>query len=143
MTTKATLGLGAALQRGNGDGPPETFTTITEVQDIKGPSPQLEIVDVTNHDSPNFYQEIIPGILKPGQVTFGCNWVPTASATQEGLRTDQSGRVLRNFKVVFTTTPAKTAAFAAYVTKFDPEAPVTKENKVSITLEISGPITWT
>lgn len=138
----AVLGPGFLLQKGDG-GSPEAFTTIAEVQDIKGPAGATTIVDITNQSSPNHFKEIAPTLLEGGQVTFDCIFVPQ-DATQNGttgLLADWKNRTLRNFQLICPDSRSTTLTFAAYVTKLDNSFPFANVAKTSVTLDISGPYT--
>ena len=118
----------------------ETFTTIAEVRDIKGPTLELATEEMTNHSSTNGWEESIGTILSGGEVTFDCNWIP-GNATQSyaaGLLKDMVNRTLRNFQLVIPAASNVTWSFSAYVTKFPPDLPVKGAQRVSVTLKISG-----
>jgi hypothetical protein len=72
MTTKATSTKGIKLQRGDGAGS-ETFTTIAEVTNIKGPSEKAAQLDATSFDSDAM--EFIAGLVDAGDLTFDVNFV--------------------------------------------------------------------
>lgn len=118
----------------------ETFTTIAEVRDIKGPSLELATEDMTNHSSTNGWEESIGTILSGGDVQFELNWIP-GNATQSysaGLLKDMVNRTLRNFQLVIPAASNVTWSFSAYVVKFPPDLPVKGGQRVSVTLKISG-----
>ena len=139
MPTAAKSSFGSYLKIGDG-GTAETFATVAEVLDIKGPSLELETEDVTSHDSTDGWAEHIGTILNGGEVSFEVNWLP-GNATQSfaaGLLKDMVGRVKRNFQLVVPAAASTTWAFAALVTKFEPDLPVKGAQKASITLLLSG-----
>jgi len=139
--TSAVESMGIQLQRGNGASP-ESFTTIAEVKDISGPEITLDTLDVTTHSSSGHYEEVIPTILRSGEVTFDVNWVP-ADATHQGLITDRDNRTKRTFTMIMTDPGTATWTFAAYVTKFAVAGPVVGVLGGSITLKITGQPTLT
>ena len=57
-------------------------------------------------------------------------------------RTDRAGRTLRNFKLILTDAATTTLSFAAYVKQFALSGGVDDEIKLSVTLRISGAVTW-
>jgi hypothetical protein len=139
MATAAKSSFGTYLKLGDG-GTAETFATIAEVLDIKGPSLELETEDVTSHDSTDGWAEHIGTILNGGEVSFEMNWLP-GNATQSysaGLLKDMIGRTKRNFQLVVPAAASTTWAFAALVTGFEPDLPVKGAQRASITLLISG-----
>jgi hypothetical protein len=121
-----------------------TYTTLAEVQDVKGPPAILEHDEVTNQSSPNAYKEFITTVIDGGEVTFQANFIP-GDATQNsttGLLAWLQGRGIQDWQIV---PPAPNAAhtilFTAYVTKWEPNFPVAKHADLSITLKVTGPVT--
>jgi len=130
---------GTLLKAGDG-GSPESFTTIAEVLDITGPGLTLNTEDGTSHDSTAGWMERIATILDVGEVGFAIQYDP-AGATHDastGLIADMVARTLRNFQLVFPDTGTTTWAFAAFVTGFEPGAPVAGKLTASVTLSGSG-----
>ncbi len=134
----AISAFGTLLKVGDGGSPVETFATILQVQDITPPAPTLMVEDATSHDSPGGWTEDRPTLLDMGDCTFGILYVPSAAThdATTGLINDMQNRTLRNFQCVYPDT--STWAFAAYVSKFAPKAPVKGLLKADITLSISG-----
>jgi predicted secreted protein len=138
--TGAIASFGTLLQIGDG-GTPENFTTIAEVRDISGPSLELDVEEVTSHDSPGGWEEVVGTILHGGEVEFDINFIPTETTHRDaagGLLRDMKNRTLRNFKLVFPDPGNTTWRFAALVTNFEPEASVDGSLSASVTLRISG-----
>ena len=142
--TAAINAFGTLLKIGDGGGS-EVFTTIAEVSNISGPSLSLEMIEVTNHSSTAGWKERIGGLLDGGEVSFDVNFIPT-NATQSysaGLVKDMVGRTKRNFKIVFPDGSTTTWTFAAFVSKFQPKAPVNGQLSASVSLMITGQPTLT
>jgi hypothetical protein len=141
MTTKAKSTRGIKLQRGDGAGS-ETFTTIAEVTNIKGPTEKAPQLDATSFDS--VAMEYIAGLPDNGELTFDCNFIGN-DAQQQGLRTDLRAGTARHFKLVLNddaVTPT-TISFTAIVTGA-PEisGSVNAVVKGSCSLRITGQATW-
>ena len=139
MATDALSSFGTLLKIGDG-GTPEGFTTISEVRDISGPSMALDTEEVTNHDSTGAWEEFVATILRSGEVTFDINYEPTESTHDAGtgLIADMAARTLRNFQLIFTDAGTTTWSFAAYVTGFEPSAPVAGALSAACTMKITG-----
>ena len=135
---------GTLLKMGDGGSPTETFTTIAEVGDIAGPEVTSDSKETTNHSSPNGFEEFVVTIKRTGQVTFPINFTPSAATHSyaTGLLHDAYNQHLRNFQLVFPSSPAVTWSFAAYVQSFKPKAPVNGVLGADITLRISGSPTF-
>lgn len=118
----------------------EAFTLVAGIKDIKGPARSRSFTDVTSHDSTGGYREFIPSLKEGGSVSCEGHYAPT-DAQHTGLNTDYENGVLRNFQVVFPTTPNKTFSFAAYVENFEVGAPLEGAIPLSFSLKISGPVT--
>lgn len=141
--TSARLGYGTLLQVGNStDGASSTYSTIAEVRDITLPQRTLEMLDATHQESPDGYQEFIPGLKDGGEITFEVNWLPDNTG-QAGLVTDFENRTRRDFKIIESNTSASYWTFTAYVSKIAPEAPVQGVARASFSLRISGKPTLT
>lgn len=137
--TEAISAFGTLLKIGDGGGP-EVFTSIAEVVTIGGPSLSMDTADVTHHESPGGWEEVVGTILRSGEVSFDVNFIPT-HATQNaatGLLNDLENRTLRNFELVFPDTGNTTWSFAALVTGFEPDAPHDDPLRASVTLKLSG-----
>lgn len=139
MATAAKSSFGTFLKLGDGASS-ETFTTVTEVLDIKGPNMESQTEDVTSHSSTAAWVEKIVTLLEAGDVTFDVNWIP-GHATQSysaGLLKDMINKTLRNFQLVIPAASTVTWTFAAYVTRFQPDLKVKGAQRASIRLEITG-----
>lgn len=139
MGNQAIAALGTLLKKGDG-GSPETFATIAEVLDIGGPELGLDTEDATSHDSTAGWEDVVPTILRSGEVTFEINYVPSHAThnASTGLVADMKNKTKRNFQLVFPNAGTTTWAFAAYVTKFAPKAPVAGKLAASVTVKVSG-----
>ena len=142
MTTSAMNAHGTLLKLGDGGGS-EVFTTIAEVLDISGPGLARGVLDATSHSSGG-WKEKIAGIKDGGQVSFDINWVPNNAThgSSTGLISFFEADVARNFKLVENTAPPLTWSFSALVVNFNSAKPVDGVRKGSITLEITGSVTY-
>ena len=142
MASAAISSFGTLLQIGDG-GSPENFTTIAEVRDITGPQRTRNTIDVTNHSSPNGYEEFVMAIKRSGQMTFEVNFLGTTNATQDastGLWADYENGTKSNWKMVLPSSYG-TISFAAYVMGIENKAPVDGALTANITLKITGVVT--
>ncbi len=143
--TNALGAYGTLIKIGDGGGGGEVFTTIAEVNSIKGPGQELETIDSTSHSSPGAFREYIAGLLDAGEISLELNYIPT-SATHHwttGVVADQINRTKRNFQLVWPDATNTTLTIACFVTKFDPEAEVDGKLGAKIDLKITGQPTWT
>jgi predicted secreted protein len=134
---------GTLFQIGDG-GSPETFTTVAGVQDISGPGFETETIDVTAHDSPGAFEELVAGIKRSGDITFDLVYDP-AHATHDdtdGLFSFWQDREVHNYKVVFTDAGPTTMSFAGICTGFEFSMPVSGALAASCTIKPTGEPTF-
>lgn len=132
--TQAVWGYGTLLQMNTGGG----MTTIAEVFDIPVPQMQRDQVDVTNHSSPDGYEEFIMTIKRSGEVTFKTNFFrdPTQDEAT-GLISLFNNGVLTPFQVILAG-GLGTWSFSAYVKAFKGMEPVNAQITGECTLKPSG-----
>jgi predicted secreted protein len=136
----AISGPGFLLQLGDSAGDTGSFTTVAEVKDITGPQVSLDVIDVTNQDSPGGYEEIIPSIRRAGDVDFDVNFNPT-NGTHDGttgLVYLANNKVKRGWRLQLQDSGAHYWAFDAYVVGFQNKAPVAGVLTGTTKLRITG-----
>ena len=134
--TQAQWAIGTQLQRGDG-ADPENFATVAKINNISGPNFSLDIDDTTDLDSAGGWEEVIPTILRSGEVALDLSFLPD-NTSQLGLIEDMFGRILRNFQMIFPDTAASTWLFSAYVVGFELDVPTESKLGASVTLKITG-----
>lgn len=137
--TQGIPAFGTLLKIGDG-ATSEVFTTVAEVTNIGGPSLSADTADMTHHESPGGFEEVVVTILRSGEVSLDLNYIP-GHATQDastGLLADYIAKTLRNFQLVFPDAGATQWGFAAFVTGYEPDAPHADGLGLSVTLKISG-----
>jgi hypothetical protein len=134
---------GVEFQRGDG-ATTEVFTTVGEVVDFDGPGGEAAEIECTHLLSDAV--EVMVGLPDEGNFTINCNLVPGDTA-QTGLRTDRDNGTRRNFKLKLSDLDGgvspTTLAFAAYVKGFKINGQANGKIAASVTLRVSGPVTWT
>lgn len=141
----ADWGYGSLIKMGDGTcAAPGVYTTLAEVKSISGPKLEADTVDVTNLDSPNGYEEIIPTILRAGEVSLDLNFDPADNThdSTTGLISKWKSSTLAPFKIIFSDAGATEWTFCAYVTSFEPSVSVDEANTASVTLKVSGVVTF-
>jgi hypothetical protein len=74
MVGRPHTGIGAHLQRGDGQSP-ENFVSTLGIKSISGPSMSRDMHDTTDMDSGTF-REFIGGLVDGGEVSFEANFLP-------------------------------------------------------------------
>jgi hypothetical protein len=124
---------GTLLKRGG--------TTIAQVVNISGPGLSLDTTDVTSHDSTGAWEEVVGTILRSGEIKLDLVYDPNAVTHKwavGGLLSDLVLRTATAYTLVFPSTAAVTWAFNAFVTGFEPSAPVDGALTATATLKITG-----
>lgn len=134
-----TLGShGTLIKKGDGGNPTETFTTIGEIKDIKGPGFTRNLHDASTQTSD--WAVVLPGMKRAESITFDINFDPSEPTHDHlsGLLADYLNNTKRNFQVVFPDGGSTKWQFAGYVTSMPPEAPVDGVLTASVTIQIDG-----
>lgn len=138
--TVAYSGPGFKLQLGSAAGDSGVFTTVAAVKDISGPNITFDINDITNQDSPDGYEEIIPSLAHGGEVDFDCIYDPD-NATQDedsGLIWLANNKTKRGYRVLLQTPSQAYWSFDAYCVGVQYKGPVTNVETLTIKLRITG-----
>jgi predicted secreted protein len=141
MASNAISAYGTLLKRGDG-GSPETFTTVSEVRSISGPSMETDEADVTTHSSAaaGAFREFILTLIDAGSIEFEINYV-YSDPTHIGLRTDFLARTKRNWQLVLPGS-IQTISFSGYVKTVPFEFPVDGPITQKITIRCTGAPTF-
>ncbi len=125
---------GAILQQFNTT---DGYVTIAQVDDIQAPALGLGTPDVTAHDSTDAYRIMVGGVQEIGEVSLALVFDP-AAATHVAGWTALSSRGHEVFKMIFPDAGNTEWAFRAFVTGFEPTAPVEDKLTASVTLLGTG-----
>ena len=119
---------------------------IANIKGISGPSLSRDTADVTTLDAPNGFEQIIPTVLRSGDVTFTLVF-DTDNQGHLDLRDDIVSATERNFDIVIPATAAsgtvQTHNFNAYVTGYSNQMEVGSEVTAEVTIKPTGGITAT
>lgn len=110
------------------------FTAIANVTGFKGPKMKRDTSDTTAHDSPNHYREFIGTLIDAGEITCDINYDP---ADHDALIEDFEDTAARDYKLTYPLA-ASEWALKAFLTGFEPEAPVDDKLAATITLKVTG-----
>lgn len=136
MAKSAAFGI--VLNIGDGETPTEGFDPIANVMDISGPGLGLDTEDVTTHDSTAGFEEVVPTILRTGEVSLEIAYDPGDGTHDDttGLIKKLDDKTLTNFQLVFPDTTEWD--FAAYVTGFEPSGSVDGALTASVKMKVNG-----
>lgn len=139
--TVAIAGPGFLLQVSTTSGDAGSFSTVAEVKDISGPGITLDVIDVTNQDSPGGFEEIIPTIRRGGDVDFDVNFNPnnaTHADAAGGLVYMAKARTKLGWRLQLNEDAGWYVAFDAYVVSFQWKAPVANVLSGTTKLRVTG-----
>lgn len=119
--------------------PTGSLTGIANVTGFSGPSGSASVIDTTSLSSTA--KEKLMGLPDEGQFSLDLNLDPDATS-HIALRTARAARSRVEFKVNFTDATPASMTFWGYVLGFQPSGAVDQQVKVSVTIEIDGPVTW-
>lgn len=115
--------------------------TVAGVTNISGPGLTLETIDVTNHSSTSAWREFVGGLKDGGEISLDIVYDPAAATHKNasgGLLYLLDQRTSGSFSIVFPDSGNTTWSFTAFVTSFEPGAPVADGLTASVTLKITG-----
>jgi hypothetical protein len=135
--------IGSSIGRGNADGPPETFTTVAGVVSIGSVDLTRDTVDTTTLDAPGGFEQLVPTLLRTGEVELGLNFDPVED-TQLQFITDMLAKTSNNYRILFSDTAGTGWTFAAFVVGFSAGGDINPESKLeaTVTLKIDGAPTF-
>ena len=125
----------AQLQYGTGS--PLVYTKILGVKSFNFGSISAEEKDVTDFDSPTGFREYTNGLKSASNGSIVLNHDP-GDTTQEFLRTAEGGAAI-TFKA---TMDDKTVTFKALVLGFDMPVQVGEVAEATVTIKLTGALTW-
>lgn len=140
--TQAVIGWGSKLERGNGDGPPETFTAITEVTGFEPPDEKADTHDVSHFESPARTKEKIGGMIDAGECSFTINYNPAVYPSHQQIVEDKASGVVSNWKFSFPD-EMETDVFPAFVSGFKPKLGPNDPLTADVTLTVAGAVVRT
>lgn len=117
------------------------FTDIAQVRSITGPSIAKASIDSTHLKSPNGWRENVAGLKDGGEVTFELLFDPAETSHQEILDLLDEDQAT-NFKIIWSDDASTEWPFAATLQSASPTAELDGLLLMSVTLKVSGEITF-
>lgn len=118
---------------GNGDGPPETFTTVADVTSIDVLDVDVDDIDMTTHSSTDGWKEFEAGLKDGGELSMEVNYDPSLHGTLFS-----SIGTTKNMLITLTDSGAATVAFAGYIKGMKAQAPYDDKLSATVTVKVSG-----
>lgn len=115
-----------------------TWTKMSEVNSINGPTMTRETIDVTSLDSTGGYREFITGFRDPGTVSLNMNFT---RATYDVMKSHFESDTLQNYEIVLPDDENTTFEFTALVTELPLSIPADDKISADVTMKVSGEVT--
>lgn len=116
-----------------------TAQSVGSIVGFNGPSGSAGVIDITNLGSTAKEKQM--GLPDEGQISFDLIY-DSADAGQVALRTDRAARSKRVVSLKLTDTSSSMFYADAYCTGFSITGAVDDVIKASVSLELTGPLTW-
>lgn len=116
-------------------------TTIAQVKKISGPGLSLDTEDVTTHDSASGWEEVIPTILRSGEVSLELVYDPNLATHKNasgGIIYDLVQKTSQTYSIQFPSNPTVTWTFTAFCTKFEPSMDSSGALTATATYKLTG-----
>lgn len=110
---------------------------IANVKGISGPGLKLDTEDVTTHDQATAWEEVLPTILRSGEVSVDLVFDPGDIVHQAALA-NLVGKASNGFEIWFPDSGFSAWSFDGYVTGFEPSEPVDGAITATMTIKITG-----
>ena len=117
---------------------PVAWIEIGQVNTWDGPGGSANMYETTHLGSTAKEKQI--GLPDEGQMTLSMNWAQDTDTGQQAAKTARVARTLHNFRITFSD--SSTATFAGYVLGLTSSGGVDDKVAGSITIEITGVVTW-
>jgi hypothetical protein len=126
-----TLGFGTTFSWNN--------NIIAGLTAINGIELKVDTIDVTTHQSANFYKEVLPSLIDAGEVSLEGNFDYTDANGQVAMLTDLNARVSRSAIITFPASTGSTWTFIGYITALKiGDAPIDDKIPFSATIKPTG-----
>ena len=112
---------------------------IAQIESFAGPDGTASEIPTSDLDSTA--HEFLMGLPDEGSVTLEIFFDPD-QATHTTLRDNRAARSLDSYQITFTDATPTTGTFNAYVTGFSIRVATDEAVRATVTLRISGAITW-
>lgn len=132
-------GFGATLEWDPAGG--TAWATIGQVANINAPTLSRNSIDVTTHDSTDWWMEFIKGLKDSGEISFDIVYDPALSTHDfsTGLLSDfDEDSVIPNWRLTFPDTGATQWTFKAFLTSMPVTVPIDDKLGASVTVKLAG-----
>lgn len=114
---------------------------LAQVMSITGPGLALDTVDVTSHDSPGGWEEVVGTILRSGEISMDLVYDPTHATHRNlagGLIYILTSKTAAVYSLTFPDAGLTVWQFTALCTRFEVSAAVDGALTASVTFKVTG-----
>lgn len=133
-----TMGFGSSFKWHNGT----VLTAVPALKSLDGPAMEIESVDTTAMDTPNATRTFAPTLINSGKITLEVDLDPDDVVHQQ-LISDAAAKTVRAFEIDETDPTPTTRAGSGFITSLEIKRPMDGIDTMSVTIQVSGPITNT
>ena len=133
---------GSIIQLGDAAG--AVFTDIAEVTKLTPLKMKRDSITLTSHQSPDGYEEKIPGMRDAGAVAVESNWLPTNAThnSTTGVLSTFNDNLNHHWRVVLPGS-ILTIGLYGHVSDFGGDLPLKEQGQLNFNIELSGKPTFT
>jgi len=132
MTEQAKIGFGVSVIRNT--------TLYGELAKVTFPSPEVGEIDATTHDSPNYMEQVVAGLIKVGQATFTINCL--GDTASDDLIEDVWDRATDLWTFVLPPAFARAMSFSGFLKKSDLVVELKDKTQINVTITVQTKPTW-
>jgi predicted secreted protein len=124
---------------------PPVWTRVALVDDVSGPKIKRDTIDVTTHDTTNDYKQYIGSLKDAQEVTLTVVWDPN-DVTHGGsgftsLKQALEDGIVRQWKIVYPTSPSQRFTFNGFVVAYEPMAKVKDALRMNASIKVTDSAT--
>jgi len=114
------------------------YRKVLELTNISGPSQSRDMVEVSNHDSPDGFKEYIAGHIDGGEISIEGNFIAGDAAGQIAFHTDLQSGTGKTVWIVAPMAVGAALSMSAFGSGFEPSFPHDSKIGISGSLKVSG-----
>lgn len=138
--TEAIWAKGSGFQVGDG-AVSEVFTSMAEITELDVPEFERDEIEVSSHQSPDGWEEVIAGMRRSGELGIKANWLPTNSTHQE-LWSQFGDDDNHNYRILLPKNLGY-IQFSGFIKGYKPDLPLEEQASLDGKIKLSGKPTLT
>lgn len=119
------------------------YVTVGEIIDVTPPSISKDTIETTHHATTDGIRTFVGGLVDTGEASLEVNY--DVAGTEHVFLRDaalSANDTATNFRITYSDSANTTETFAAIVTGFEASSPIDDRITATITLKVSGDITY-